>query len=100
MSTEFVEHVQKSTGLSLQVPAKPEDEQWRYDVKRARMRQLKTRLHAELAAREDPDDVRMLMTAIEWGHRMGHTSVAYFDRAYARASRGECVIARIVGLAD
>jgi predicted ATPase len=78
LSTQFVEHVAEEVGLSLQVPAKAEDEEWRYDVKRARLKASKHKIHAELRAREDPSDIGPLIDATEWlTQQLGETPTLF-----------------------
>lgn len=78
LSTAFVEHLNAEIDLRLQVPANPNQETWRYDVTRARLRELKPRIHAELEGREDPDDIRPLMEATEWlTQQLGETPTLF-----------------------
>jgi AAA ATPase domain len=66
LSTSFVEYLQKAIGLKLSIPARAADESWIYDVKRSHLKALKAKIHAQLASREDPADIELLLKATGW----------------------------------
>jgi energy-coupling factor transporter ATP-binding protein EcfA2 len=66
LSSTFVEELQDMVGLKLIVPARPEDESWKFDVKRTKLKDLKPAIHDVLREREDPADIDWLIDATDW----------------------------------
>jgi hypothetical protein len=66
LSSGFVEELQDLIGLKLIVPARPDDETWKFDVKRTRLKTLRPAIHEVLREREDPDDIEPLIDATGW----------------------------------
>ncbi len=64
LSTEFMENAAEKIGLALTKPVRKAP--WRYDINRQHFVHAKPDLHRELESRSNPDDIALLIGALDW----------------------------------